>query len=315
MRSDIKFLNLGNTCYVNAVLRLLLGLRAVEEVVVRLEEDSQWRRNNIGDGGKDQSELSKSFIDLVTGHEVNVVAFVKAFVKFSKATRGENVGGLPGDAHEFMNVLTNHLAKEIPQVGRLFGHLVEVKKRCSRVDCGAQSKTTERHDVLTVDNLAEFSHQSVTVANLVERYQRNTFYEELRCDQCKRKGGCWVEHRLKLDRPLFTVMVLWNDDRGSAMKVNCDVHVNPTLRVNEDEVYVARASVKHLGRTMAGGHYVCEAYEMENESRSDSSSRVDDFSSSSSVTIYDDAAMRRSSKTTENGVGSVYIVTYSRTKS
>lgn len=236
--------NLGNTCYLNSVLQVLMNTPVFLDTLQR-ESQSAHSRHTCEQIGPNRVCLTCETLKLSNALRQKSLA-PSSIVSNLKYLNKRFSGNHQQDAHEFFLLLLNKIDNKL---SRRFAGSLDSVVRCRR---NHLSTTSEDFFNLTFD---------INRIGTLQNALRAFFAESLpikgyKCDQCKASVEVTRKYQWKT-MPDYLALHLGRFDRF-ANKIGSHVDFDRHLKVNDCQ-YALYGIVEHLGASLNFGHYVAYA--------------------------------------------------------
>ena len=184
--------NLGNSCYINAVIQALISVTPFSENMMQLKENNKEKRTE----GKLTRELEYLIQDLKAGErkDISPGAFIETVKNESNSRFGN---GMQEDAHEFLLYVLEKIHEESMDHGsgnsivdRIFTGEAENINKC--IKCRQESRKRENFDGLFV-NIPTHRRGKIMLEDCISYTEKEEMIEA-RCDYANCQNG---EHAKK----------------------------------------------------------------------------------------------------------------------
>ena len=234
------FLNLGNTCYLNSGLQMLMNIPEFCNIILNNKELS--------------NELSLLSKFIILYHSDNNGSMKPKFIK--KIVGKSNrifTGFSQEDSQEFLVYFLDFLDNQLKKgkINNLFGIKINKIIKCKALSCLNVSKTNETRLFLMLDIKDNFKNLNDCYRNykMSEKLQEDNRYF---CEKCNKKRI--ASKRLQVEtwpKNLIIVLKRFQQDGYSFSKNDTFLEIPVNWRHN----YKLKGGVIHSGR-LGGGHYV-----------------------------------------------------------
>ena len=236
--------NLGNTCYLNSVLQVLMNTPVFLDTLQR-ESQSAQPRHACDPVGPNRVCLTCETLKLSSALRQRSLA-PSAIVSNVRHLSKRFSGNRQQDSHEFLLLLLNKIDRRLSC--RFAGSLDSVV-RCRR---NHVSTTPEAFFNLTLDIRRVGSLQNALKAFFAESSPIRGY----KCEGCKGSAEVTRQYQWRA-MPDYLVLHLGRFDRF-ANKIGNHLDFDLRLRANDCQ-YVLYGAVEHLGSSLDFGHYVAFA--------------------------------------------------------
>ncbi|CAK9078885.1 Ubiquitin carboxyl-terminal hydrolase 17-like protein C (Deubiquitinating enzyme 2) [Durusdinium trenchii] len=261
------FRNTGNSCYVNALLQVLVRIDALVKTIESHDNLSA-------------SDAAKRFVKVVS-FRASVDKKPDVAAVFNPSDIKQDVGFANGhqqDVHEFFVLLLDTWERQLRSraLSSLFESKVSYNLSCAHC---AHSRTTqtEAFSHLSLD----LPDQPTTVDTLLDHYFGVTDLDDYKCDACGQRGA----QRTTQPESLAKVLVLQLKRFGhTGAKRQARVSLQESLKL-AGNIFQLHGVVFHRGSTIHFGHYVAAT--------SSRFSKADSDGDDNSWTMFNDETVRR----------------------
>jgi ubiquitin C-terminal hydrolase len=212
-------MNVGNTCYLNSVLQILLNNR---ELILRLRDFPH------------RSGLILEFLKMVesNGSPFNTSGFVNLLQNRVKMRlRQQN------DAHEIFLLIVEIFKNESP----VFNEFFNGKYKTNYICCNCGNKRSNLEDFISIPLFPK-----ATMKESIEDYIKTEYFEEIFCENCDKK----VKTKKKIKIQTFPKILIFQIIRF--ISINKIEH-HERLLIHKNK-YSFQGIVNHVG-TLDCGHY------------------------------------------------------------
>eukprot|EP00760_Papus_ankaliazontas_P036350 PhM_4_TR8291/c0_g1_i1/m.40586/K11855/USP36_42; ubiquitin carboxyl-terminal hydrolase 36/42 len=240
--------NLGNTCYLNAVLAALRSAKVVYDTVIAAAESPK-----EGNRGLLCAALAEVFRTTVTPspHPVAPSALLDTLRRLDRASF---LPGVQMDAHETLIALMRLLENDGCDVHKKLTGTITVTVTCLSETCGHRVEVSEPFVALSLPVPHGPDAVKKSVDTILDEYQAPELVEHT-CDVCGHKEASCC--RLVTAVPEVLVLHLKRFQAASQAKTIAEVDVDTRLQMHSATYYL-RAVVSHLGERIGSGHYICD---------------------------------------------------------
>lgn len=237
------FLNLGNTCYLNSGLQLLLNIPEFCNLILNNRE----KTNELA--------LLSKFIILY--HSSNRGSLKPKFIKDIVAKNNSIFNGFSQeDSQEFLIYFLDFLDNQIKnnKINDLFGIKINKIIKCKAISCLKKSVTNENRLFLILD-IKDYKDLNDCYRNykISEKLEEENRYF---CEKCNKKRIASKKLQVqKWPKNLIIVLKRFHQDGYSFSKNDNFLKIPINWRHN----YKLKGGVIHSGR-LGGGHYVYFGY-------------------------------------------------------
>jgi len=228
------FQNLGNTCYMNSVLQVLLSIDKFVDILIE---------DNIN------SDILNSFIRII--NDKSNKSFKQEIDKKNCIFRGFS----QHDAHEFMEYIINEFMESKSRLSELIKELFTGTTNsylyCSR--CPNVEKKEEKYISITLE-LSNISNKNIDLLDCFEEYSK---YERLDENNMWKCSKCYNINKARKKMELNTVpniVIITLKRFMGNNKINIPVEIYEYI-ILEDVKMKLVGTVNHYGG-LHGGHYV-----------------------------------------------------------
>jgi ubiquitin C-terminal hydrolase len=231
------FDNIGNTCYLNSGLQLIIHNKDLCNIIIENSNNNS-DLNNIAD-------LIKSYYNSNTNNSLTPY-FIKELV--SKNNKEFN-GFKQNDAFEFIIYFLD-IIFDLLKSNKIYEIESKITIKCKLKTCLTKSIHNEKNNFLILD----IDHQTNTLDDCYRNYKSieklmgdNSYY----CDNCKKNTV--ASKRLEIinwSKHLIVVLKRFTH-YGQSQKINKEIIVPTNWRHN----YILKGIIFHSGST-SGGHYI-----------------------------------------------------------
>ena len=275
----LGLVNLGNTCYLNASLQALLGMRSFMDDVC--EDFNVARLRSLhADADSDQPpSLYEAFFEFYKKAHEGGIAEPKQIKKLVGAINNRFEGFAQEDAHEFLSALLNALEDEwtgltkdkTGPVHKHFSMAVEHTLLCEA--CGEKKVYEEDYLDLSLELVVDPARpelaDDVKLETLVEHFMSEETGLEWNCPKCQATSAT-ISHRisrmpqilmLHLKRFVVNEAMTGFDKLHTRVRLAEELNLKSSQKTGLAESYRYRlvSLVAHRGETIRSGHYVCHA--------------------------------------------------------
>eukprot|EP00002_Diphylleia_rotans_P034717 TRINITY_DN7485_c5_g1_i1.p1 TRINITY_DN7485_c5_g1~~TRINITY_DN7485_c5_g1_i1.p1 ORF type:complete len:589 (-),score=132.94 TRINITY_DN7485_c5_g1_i1:100-1617(-) len=269
--------NLGNTCYINAVLQSLFSLK---QLMLQLEPITQVKST--------MPTITKSLVLLhkeskeTSERYISIESFREAVGYHNKIFRSAQ----QQDAHEFLTYLLDRINEEwcmlspgTPPDASCISPIrslctIEVTHYRTCKSCGDQKSNSEKESVLSLkigNCTPALKHAEVSVSSLLDLYLQDEEIEYT-CESCHQKTGATVSHRVTcLPKFLMVHIARFKFDGVRLQKHRRAIQFTPELRLEsrttksdtpsiDAKLYRLVSVVTHRGEEPTSGHYIAFAH-------------------------------------------------------
>lgn len=237
------FLNLGNTCYLNSGLQLLLNIPEFCNLILNNREKT--------------NELSLLSKFIILYHSSNRGSLKPKFIKDIVAKNNSIFNGFSQeDSQEFLIYFLDFLDNQIKnnKINDLFGIKINKIIKCKAISCLKKSVTNENRLFLILD-IKDYKDLNDCYRNykISEKLEEENRYF---CEKCNKKRIASKKLQVqKWPKNLIIVLKRFHQDGYSFSKNDNFLKIPINWRHN----YKLKGGVIHSGR-LGGGHYVYFGY-------------------------------------------------------
>lgn len=234
------FLNLGNTCYLNSGLQLLMNIPEFCQLILNHKNTS--------------NELSLLAEFIILYHSDNNGSLKPKFIKKIVSKRNNIFSGFSQeDSQEFLIYFLDFIDNQIKEnkINDLFGMKIDKIIKCKALSCLKKSSTKETRLFLILDIQDNFNYLNDCYRNykIREKLEEDNRYF---CENCDKKRI--ASKRIEVaDWPKNLIIVLKRFQQNGYQLSKNDTFLD--IPNNWRHNYKLKGGVIHSGR-LGGGHYV-----------------------------------------------------------
>jgi ubiquitin C-terminal hydrolase len=238
------FYNLGNTCYLNSGLQLIINNKELCNSILLLSEN-----NNIKNNDNSQILLLSQFIRNYYNNDSNIIMDPNFIKEIVANKNNEFVGFNQSDSFEFIIYFLDYIFENF-KINNIYQSTTNIKIKCKLLSCLNISKHQEYNNYLILNVLDDFKDLDDCYRNYKQREKLaddNLYY----CEKCKDKRIAskrieithWPNH-------LIIILKRFTND-GRLQKNNNKIDVPLIWRHR----YNLKGIISHSG-SLFGGHYI-----------------------------------------------------------
>jgi ubiquitin carboxyl-terminal hydrolase 4/11/15 len=233
------FNNLGNTCYLNSGLQLIIN-------------NKELCQNIINDSNTNIQEI-KNFIALYYNDNSTILS--PNYIKFlvGKCNK-EFIGSNQNDSFEFIIYFLNYLFENLKN-NNIYENQTKITVKCKLLSCLTKSEHIEKNNFLLLDINLESN-------NLDDCYRFYKKKEKLMedniyfCNKCNDKRIASKRTEIVLwPKHLIIVLKRFSSNNGKSNKISKTIDIPINWRHN----YILKGIIFHSG-SVFGGHYIYIGY-------------------------------------------------------
>jgi ubiquitin C-terminal hydrolase len=248
------FYNLGNTCYLNSGLQLIMNNKELCQSILALSKNNSNNTdsNNTDSNNKDSnfivqfSQFIKDYYNNTNNNTTLDPGFIKQLVA-NKST--EFTGYKQSDSFEFIIYLLDFIFENL-KIKKLYQSTLNIKIKCKLLSCLNISQHNENNNYLLLDILNGFKDLDDCYRNYKQREKlvdENSYF----CENCKDKRIASKRNEI-IHWPDHLIIVLKRfTNEGRPQKNNNKIDVPLLWRHG----YKLKGIVFHSG-SLFGGHYI-----------------------------------------------------------
>lgn len=236
------FNNLGNTCYLNSGLQLIINNKELCNHILSNNNSNNNNNSNI-------SMLSQFITEYY--NNTNNITLNPFFIKEIVSNKNTEFSGFKqNDSFEFIIYFLDFIFENI-KISKLYEFNTNIKIKCKLAQCLNISEHYEKNNYLILDILNEFNNLDDCYRNYkkIEKLNNDNLYF---CNNCKEKRIAskrieiihWPNH-------LIIILKRFNNNNNRLQKNNNKISVPLSWRHN----YKLKGIVYHSG-SLFGGHYI-----------------------------------------------------------
>lgn len=229
------FYNLGNTCYLNSGLQLIINNKELCNLILSLNNSSPFF-----------SEFSKFIIDYYNNN--SNITLNPSFIKDLVADKNNEFNGFKqNDSFEFIIYLLDYINDNL-KISKLYQYITNTNIKCKLLSCLNISKHQEYNNYLILDILDNFNNLDDCYRNYKKREKligNNLYY----CEKCKAKRI--ASKRIQIINWSNHLIIILKRFNSKMQKNNNKIDIPLFWR----HKYKLKGIVSHSG-SLFGGHYV-----------------------------------------------------------
>lgn len=239
------FYNLGNTCYLNSGLQLVINNKELCYSILLLSENNSIKNNDISRVLLMLSQFIRDYYN----NDFNITLNPN-FIKEIVANKNNEFSGFKqNDSFEFIIYLLDYIFENF-KINKLYQSTTNIKIKCKQLSCLNISEHQEYNNYLILDILDDFKDLDDCYKNYKQREKLmndNLYY----CEKCKNKRI--ASKRTEITHwPNHLIIILKRfTNNGKPQKNNNKIDVPLTWRHG----YHLKGIVSHSGSLFCG-HYI-----------------------------------------------------------
>lgn len=233
------FYNLGNTCYLNSGLQLIINNKELCNYILILSENNNSK----------MLLMLSQFIKNYYNNNSNIILNPQ-FIKELMAEKNNEFSDFKqNDSFEFIIYFLNYIFENF-KIPKLYESITNVKIKCKLLSCLNINEHREYNNFLIFDILNDFKNLNDCYKNYKQRIKlmnENSYY----CEKCKDKRI--ASKRIKIiNWPKHLIIILKRfTNNGKLQKNNNQIEIPLTWIYS----YKLKGIVSHSG-SLTGGHYI-----------------------------------------------------------
>jgi ubiquitin C-terminal hydrolase len=244
-------LNIGNSCYMNSAIQLLVAAKDLTELVLS-SENNNFYKNFLQEYYLDKDVTREELIEEIPKE------MKKLDVSCSIFTEGKQQ-----DANEFITYFINILKKNIDK--NKFNELLNIGTTqiitCN--NCPYQSENSEFSQILQLSLPGITELIKPTLMNFINNFSKIETLNDWNCDNCKNLGGTKKINITTLPKYLYIQLNRFDYNTEQTTKIENEIIIPNILNINEltekdnqGYHYKLQGFIRHIGTTIDRGHYI-----------------------------------------------------------
>jgi ubiquitin carboxyl-terminal hydrolase 36/42 len=229
--------NIGNTCYMNSALQLLLNCSDFKNIIINYPVNNKLQ----------YIPIIKTFItdyEISNKNVINPVDIKELIEKYNK----QFMGNKQQDAYEFLiyflDMINSELSKDF-NLFNIFGLEFNINFKCKMINCLNENEHIEKELFLNLDMDNNLNNSYRKYKSIVKLIDDNLYY----CEKCKQKQP--GRKRTENKRWANNLIIVLKRFNYNLQKDNSNIDIPLNWRHN----YKLKGGILHSGG-VNGGHYI-----------------------------------------------------------